>query len=101
MANQPEAPAALSAPDSDFVLMQRREQRRQFRRSGFEYSTERLSTNLAGEMLIELAGLSGGVPALSLPPQSYIAITETGPEVAIGMPGAEEEESFHVIVGQW
>jgi hypothetical protein len=101
MAHQPEAPAALSAPDSDFMLMQRRQQRRQFRRSGFEYSNERLSANLAGEMLIELAGLSGSVPALSLPPQSYIAITATGPEVAIGMSDADEEESFHVIVGQW
>jgi hypothetical protein len=36
-----------------------------------------------------------------LPARSYIAVTETGPEVTIGMDGADEEDSFHVIVGQW
>jgi hypothetical protein len=99
--NQPEAPVALSAPDSDFVLMQRRQQMRSYRRSGFQYGSERLSTNLPSEMLAELVGLSSGRSALALPPRSYIAITETGPEVALGMTGAEEEDSFHVIVGQW
>jgi hypothetical protein len=98
--NEPEAPAALSAPDSDFALLQRREQMRLYRRSGFQYSDERLSTNLVNEMLDELAGLSTQ-PALNLPPRSYLAVTETGIEVAIGMDGAEEDASFHVVVGQW
>jgi hypothetical protein len=99
-AHQPEAPAALSAPDSDFMLMQRRQQMRQFRRSGFQYANERLSTNLAGQMLLDLTEQSGTNLPLDLPSNSYVAITETGPEVAIGMAGVEEDESFHVIVGQ-
>jgi hypothetical protein len=100
MAHQPETPAALAAPDSDFMLMQQRQQRRQFRRAGFQYSNERLSMNLVNEALAALAGLSNK-PALGLPPRSYIAVTETGPEVAIGMEGVKEEDSFHVIVGQY
>ena len=32
---------------------------------------------------------------------SYVAVTETGPEVEFGMDGVEEQASFHVIVGQW
>jgi hypothetical protein len=100
MANQPEAPAALSAPDSDFVLLQRRQQRRQYRNAGFQYSDERLSMNLVNQRLTALAGLSSE-PALNLPPKSYVAVTDAGPEVVIGMEGAQEEDSFHVIVGMW
>jgi hypothetical protein len=98
--NQPEAPAELAAPDSDFMMLQRREQMRMYRRSGIQYGEQRLSTNLVSEMLDELAGLSNQ-PALNLPPRSYLAVAERGPEVELGMSGAEEEASFHVIVGQW
>jgi hypothetical protein len=59
-----------------------------------------LSGTLAGEALTNLAGL-GGQPALDLPPRTYVAITELGPEVEVGISYAKEEASFHVIVGKW
>jgi hypothetical protein len=30
-----------------------------------------------------------------------VAITETGPEVVLGLPRVREEASFHVLVGSW
>ena len=38
--------------------------------------------------------------ASDLPPRSFVAITETSPEVELGTPAAREESSLHVIVGQ-
>lgn len=95
-----EMPAALAAPDSEFLAMQNRQQMRSFRRAGFQYGNERLSTNRMNQMLDQLAGLSN-MPALATPPKSYIAVTEKGPEVPLGIEGATEEASFHVIIGQW
>ena len=39
--------------------------------------------------------------ASDLPPHSFVAITETSPEVELGTPAAHEESSLHVIVGRW
>jgi hypothetical protein len=101
VANEPQAPAALSDGDSPFAVMQRRQSWQMYRgRFGFQNNEARLSTSLVSEALAELAGLAGR-PALALPPRSYVAVTAKGPEVELGMRGAEEEASFHVIVGQW
>jgi hypothetical protein len=62
--------------------------------------SESLEKNLANVSISKLAGLEGS-EGLALPPNSYLAVTETGPEVVFGMEGVEEEASFHVIVGQW
>jgi hypothetical protein len=99
--NKPEPPAALAAEESDLLLMERRNTQRMMRsRYGLSYSDERLSANLMNDELANLAGLDGG-PALQLPPRSYVAFTETGPEVVTGIPRAREEASFHVVIGQW
>jgi hypothetical protein len=100
-ANRPEAPPALAAEDSDFQIIQRRQTRRMMsRRYGLQYSEQRLDANLLSDALADLAG-TAGQPALSLPPRSYLAITEIGPEVVLGVPSAEEQASFHVVVGRW
>jgi hypothetical protein len=99
--NEPQAPAALAGEDSDFALFERRQSQRMMRRQyGLQYSDQRLSANLLHDALANLAGLAGQ-PALQLPPKSYVAFTESGPEVALGVSNAEEEASFHVIVGTW
>ena len=98
--NQPEIPTELMAPDSDFSLLEDRRQRQMYRQFGFQYSDDALGKNLANEALEKLAGLTNE-PALNLAPRSYVAVTETGPEVVIGMSGAQEQASFHIIVGQW
>jgi hypothetical protein len=100
LANQPEVPPELLAPESDFALLEDSSQRRIYRQLGFSYSEDSLSKNLATEAVSKLAGLTTE-PALNLTPRSYVAVTETGPEVVIGMPGVEEQASFHVVVGQW
>jgi hypothetical protein len=101
LANQPELPPELAGPDSDFALLENRRQRQMYRQMGINYySEDSLSTNLASETLNTLAGLTKE-PALNLPPRTYAAVMETGPEVVIGMPGVEEQASFHVVVGQW
>jgi hypothetical protein len=69
-------------------------------RFGFQANEARLATSVVSESLAELAGLTGR-PALALPPRSYVAVTETAPEVELGLRGAEEQASFHVILGQW
>ena len=98
--NEPQAPPELAAGETEYQLMQRRQFRRAFRRFGLQYGEERLGTNLVSDAMSQIAGL-GGRPALELPPRSYVAVTDTGPEVVIGMSGVSEEMSFHVIVGQW
>jgi len=101
MENEPQPPAALLGDDSHYAVMQRRQFRQMYGgRFGIQRSEARLTTSLVNEALVELAG-SAGRPALALPPRSYVAATATGPEVELGVHGAEEEASFHVILGQW
>jgi hypothetical protein len=40
-----------------------------------------------------------GIPLLD--PGSYVAVVEQSPEVALGVPSAREEASYHVILGRW
>lgn len=97
----PEAPPALSGDTSTLPMTRRGRSRRLISRQfGLQYSEQRLDANLLNDALAELTGLNGQ-PALNLPPQSYVAITESGPEVALGIPEATEEASFHVIIGRW
>ena len=96
----PQAPDALASSESDLATMRSRSRYGGYGRNGLQYNPGKLSENLEGEALINLAGL-GGQPALSLPPRTYVAITETGPEVETGISYAKEEASFHVIVGKF
>ena len=70
--------------------MQRGQARRRMSRQyGLQYSEQRLDDNLLSDALADLAGLAGQ-PALPLPPRSYVAVTETGPEVELGIAGARK-----------
>ena len=100
VAHAPQAPDALASGDTEIATMRSRSRYSAFGRSGLQYNPGKLSENLQGEALINLAGL-GGQPALALPPRTYVAITETGPEVETGISYAKEEASFHVIMGKW
>ena len=95
----PQAPDALTGLDTRSSSAQRRQW--QMMRGYSSYGgTENIESNLANVSISSLAGLEG-TEGLALPPRSYVAVTETGPEVVFGMDGVEEEASFHVIVGQW
>ena len=95
----PQAPDALTGLDTRTTVNQRRQW--QMMRGYSSYGgTESLAGNLANVSISSLAG-NEGREGLALPPNSYVAVTETGPEVVFGMEGVEEEASFHVIVGQW
>ncbi len=98
--NEPEPPPALAEDENGFPRSQRRRQRRLQQRYGLEYCAERLSENLASEAIAALVATSDE-SVLNLPPKSYVAITETGPEVELGIPDVTEQASFHVLVGQW
>jgi hypothetical protein len=101
MKNTPQAPEALADVESDFAETQRWQRQRNYGgRYGSAYGSERLGTNLAQGALAQLAGLEG-TPALQLPPRSYVAVTRTGVDVALGTSDATELASFHVIVGRW
>jgi hypothetical protein len=93
MESEPEVPPALAGSD-DVIVRSRRYG------YGSNFNQERLHENAAAAALADLAGLTGR-PALDLPARSYIAVTETGPEVAIGVPSAAESGSFHAIIGKW
>jgi hypothetical protein len=96
--NAPRIPEALSGADSSYLLDN------QWRMNASRYGTygsgHGLDTNLVNLALSDLAGLEGR-EGLALPPRSYVALTTTGAEVEFGMEGADEEDSFHVTVGQW
>jgi hypothetical protein len=96
----PKAPDELATTDTDLAAMTSGSRYRRYGRYGGQYSGARLLDNLAGSAIAELAGRTDQ-PGLDLPPRSYVAITETGPEVEVGMPHAKEEASFHMIEGKW
>jgi hypothetical protein len=59
-----------------------------------------MSDNVLNSAIADLvAGNADGV--LNVPRRSYVAITETGPEIELGVAGATEEASFHVLQGSW
>jgi hypothetical protein len=99
--NEPATPPALAEVPTDFSRQQRRQQRRMFRTQlGLEYGTGRLSNNVQSAAIADLVGNLGS-PVLELPRRTYVAVTDTGPEVELGIPDAQEEASFHVLVGNW
>jgi len=99
MANEPEAPAAL-AESEDRSRSRRRRRHILQQHTEVEFSLERLSENLLSEAIASLV-VTADEPGLNVPNGSFIAITETGPEVELGISGAEELESFHILVGTW
>jgi hypothetical protein len=98
--NLPQAPAALAASDTELATLFGRTRYGRFGRYSPAANSGRLSENLAGEALANLAGF-GDRPGLDLAPRSYVAITETGPEVEVGISYAQQEASFHLIEGKW
>jgi hypothetical protein len=96
----PETPDALVGTNSGLSNAQRRQWMAMRGRYSAYSGTESLDANLANASIATLAGTEGR-EGLELPPRSYVAVTEKGPEVLFGMDGVEEEASFHVIVGQW
>lgn len=98
--NMPQAPPELGGSGSN-SQQTRPGSRFQYRRfSPMMNPDGRLSENLAEMALMDLGGLSGQA-GLNLPPKSYVAVTEFGPEVETGISYAKEEGSFHVIEGRW
>jgi hypothetical protein len=100
--NAPEAPPALTGAAADLLRMQQRSRHRTLQRmfGRLEYSQQQLDRNLLNGTITDLAGLEGQ-PALELPPRSYLAVTDSAPEVELGIAGAAEEASFHVLLGRW
>lgn len=93
--NAPQAPPELVDGDSYY-----RQYQMYGGRYGQYYAEHTLAGNLANDALGEVIG-THGMEGLQLPPRSYVAVTETGPEVEFGMRGAKEQASFHVVVGRY
>jgi len=68
----------LTGGSSHYGIMQQRQMYQA--RYGLDFGNQLLANNLANRTLVDLAGLDGS-GGLRLAPQSYIAVTETGPEV--------------------
>jgi hypothetical protein len=101
MQGEPEFPPAFAEHQNEYLRQQRRQAQRVMQnRWGLQYSAVRQADNLLNTAIATLVGLEGR-PALDLPPNSYVAITESGPEVVLGVNRAQEIGSFHVIVGRW
>lgn len=100
MTNEPEAPAALAEGENRTERSRRRRRRLFQPGADIDYSLERLSENLQSEAIASLVATAES-SGLNVPNGSFIAITETGPEVELGISGAEELGSFHVLVGTW
>ncbi len=101
MIHEPEAPPALAESEAVVRGSRRRRRRRMFQPGAdMEYSLERLSENLQSDAIASLV-VTADEPGLNVPNGSFIAITETGPEVELGVSGPEELQSFHVLVGTW
>lgn len=101
-AAEPMPPPGLEEGDQSGLLgSQMRQRRRQFRNDyGIEYAPVRLDGNLLNAKIDQLIGLKGNAP-LSIPPRSYVALTEETGWFSLGLEDAREEESFHVVIGSW
>jgi hypothetical protein len=98
--NLPKAPDELATTDSELAAMTSGSRYRRYGRYGGRFSGGRMLENLAGSAISELAGRTEQ-PGLDLPPRSYVAITDSGPEVETGISYATEEASFHMLEGKW
>lgn len=99
--HRPETPAALEMEPTPIAQMQRRQQRQYYRNQlGMDYGSARLRDNLPNDAIAAIAG-TNLAPVENLPPRTYFAVTEKGPDVELGVPGVVEQDSFHVIEGKW
>jgi hypothetical protein len=95
----PQTPDALVGTNPQSSFQRRQWMAMRGRYSGYS-GNETIEANLANASIATLAGTDGR-EGLALPPRSYVAVTQTGPEVVFGMDGVLEDASFHVIAGQW
>jgi hypothetical protein len=97
--NQPEMPPELIGDRSSESSSRRR--RRAYRPNfDSEFGGERLGDNLQDLAIASLVE-ANAESILNVPPRSYVAITENGPEVELGIADAKEDASFHVLLGKW
>lgn len=98
--NQPVMPPELVVTRPKTTDQQSRRQR--FFRQGLDpdFGLERLSEN---SMNAAIAGIvaANAEGVLNVPRRSFVAITEKGPEVELGLADLKEEASFHVLQGNW
>lgn len=94
---EPEMPPELADDFSPFFAWQRSQYQYRF---GTDSGTARLNESILDTTIHSLSGLNER-ELFELPPRSYVAITDTGPEVVTGVADAVEEESFHVVIGNW
>jgi hypothetical protein len=94
-----EPPPELAGSDRDFTGRRARG-RRIYGRYRTQATIDQLLEGLSDRTISDLAGLNGQ-PPLSLPPRTYVAVTESGVEVETGIKNFKEDASFHVVVGQW
>lgn len=100
LVNEPQTPPELAGKQETDSNSQRR-RRRMFRQSSDpEFGIERLGGNLLSNAIAGLAAPNTD-SVLNVPRRSYIAVTETGPEIDLGLPDAEEAASFHVLLGNF
>jgi hypothetical protein len=95
-----EPPPELEGSDRDFSARRNRMARRVYGRYRTPASIDQYLESIADRTISELAGMTGQ-PPLTVPPRTYIAVTESGAEVETGIQNFKEEASLHVIVGQW
>jgi hypothetical protein len=93
--NRPQPP--LEATDA-YALSQLSFDRRS-RNNQYYFPATRLSNNLMEKTLADWTGMDGQPPNWGR--RTYLALAETSPEIALGVPNASEEASFHVVIGKW
>lgn len=98
--NRPTMPPELAAarPASTNQSSQRQQYFR--RRASPDFGLEQLSENTMNASIASIVD-SNAETVVNIPRRSYIAVTETNPEVDLGLADVEEEASFHVIQGNW
>jgi hypothetical protein len=98
--NAPEYPEGYSGRLSDFVRAGRQRNQATWNRYGIPYNGELLSDNRMNQWF-DIVRDSAAEQEGSLPPPFYVAITETAPDLSIGVDDALDESSFHVVIGSW
>jgi hypothetical protein len=96
--SQPQPPAALAAVQRGGVLFGRR--RRGMYATQYPFTPSRLSENLMSVAITRWTTFDEQLDS-SWRSRSFVAVTTSSPEVQLGFNGAEEEASFHIIVGRW
>jgi len=101
-AHQPALPAGMDqSPYGGLFGVSRR---RMWASYNYPYSNGMAGpTQRTSRLERELAklGAPSGAKVSLLEPGSYVAVVRRSPEVVLGTPAAQEEESYHVILGNW